>query len=136
MWSLSPLFQYWVNESWQPCIPERKMYQLVGKLNKLKRALNELNRERFSNVERQADRTLDKLCQCQIKLQKDARNITLIREDEVSTGVSGLELERDKFIKQKCKVKWLNYRDMNTKFFHNVIRARRNANKIFFVKDK
>lgn len=115
----------------------KKMHQLVGKLNRLKRDPKELRGEKFSDVERQIDRAWDKLCQCQTKLQKDTRNITLIEEEiMLAKEYQEWKLARDKFMRQKIKVQWLNYGDLNIKFFHNAIRARRNANRIFSVKDK
>lgn len=35
-----------------------KMYELVRKLNKIKRTLQELNKDRFSEVERKADEAM------------------------------------------------------------------------------
>ncbi|KAK4713267.1 hypothetical protein R3W88_019174 [Solanum pinnatisectum] len=40
------------------------------------------------------------------------------------------------YLQQKSKIKWLQEGDQNTKFYHNFLKARRNANRIFTIKDK
>ncbi|KAM3222705.1 hypothetical protein P3L10_021975 [Capsicum annuum] len=42
----------------------------------------------------------------------------------------------ERFLQQKCKIKWLKEGDRNMKIFHSYLKARRNANKIFLVQDK
>lgn len=42
---------------------------------------------------------------------------------------------RDEFLKQTSKVQWLKYGDQNTKFFHNMIKARRTINIVFTAKN-
>lgn len=42
---------------------------------------------------------------------------------------------RTKFLRQKCKIQWLTQGDLNTKLFHSMLKARRNANRIFTVED-
>ncbi|XP_075098898.1 uncharacterized protein LOC142175800 [Nicotiana tabacum] len=42
---------------------------------------------------------------------------------------------RDLFFQQRSKVQWLTQGDQNTKFFHGILKARRNSNRIFHIKD-
>lgn len=51
------------------------MYELVGKLNKIKRTLQELNKDRFSEFERKEDDAMQKLQKCQEIIQLDPCNI-------------------------------------------------------------
>jgi len=36
----------------------------------------------------------------------------------------------------KSKIQWLKKGDMNTKFYHSVLKAKRNMNRVFRIKDK
>ena len=43
---------------------------------------------------------------------------------------------RDQFLKQKAKIQWTQEGDQNMRFYHSYIKARRNTNRGFAIKDK
>lgn len=57
------------------------MFQVVSKLHRLKGVLSKLNKERFHEVEKQTEAAEEVLMKCQIKLQLDPKNTTLIAEE-------------------------------------------------------
>ncbi|XP_075096182.1 uncharacterized protein LOC142174296 [Nicotiana tabacum] len=64
MWSMDPDFKDKVVESWNKKINGTKMYQIVGKLNRLKGVLKQLNRTKFSNIEGKAEQVKKDLEEC------------------------------------------------------------------------
>lgn len=46
-----------------------------------------------------------------------------------------LKNAQTQYLQQKCKMGWLKEGDMNTKYFHSVIKAKRNQSRVFAVKD-
>ena len=69
-----------------------------------------------------------------MKLSRDPTDNKLIKL-EISKQYGKLKGARDQFLKQKEKIQWIQEGDQNTKFYHNYIKARRNTNRIFGVKD-
>ncbi|KAJ8534835.1 hypothetical protein K7X08_016563 [Anisodus acutangulus] len=68
MWSLAAQFKEKVQASWGKLSRGSKMFQLFGKLNRLKAVLKEINRINFSEVELSTERALENLYACQTKL--------------------------------------------------------------------
>lgn len=74
--------------------------------------------------------------ECQTSLQQDKGINDLIEQELNAADELKILKMREKFLQQKCKIKCLKDGDMNTKYFHSQLKARRNANKIFSIKDK
>ena len=53
MWSLAPEFQNKVKVSWQDKSDGRHMFRVVRKLNRLRKVLKTLNKDQFSEVEKE-----------------------------------------------------------------------------------
>lgn len=136
MWSVIPEFQTRVQEVWEKEIQGTQMYKLVGKLHRTKSILQRLNKERFSYVEKRAETTMAKLTECQGKIQKDPKNVELIKEEGRWMKESIIwKAAKEQFLRQKSKIQWIRQGDQNTKYFHEVIKARKNTNRIFSIKD-
>ncbi|XP_059294688.1 uncharacterized protein LOC132047699 [Lycium ferocissimum] len=73
MWSLAPGFQDTVKQSWEQPITGTRMYQVVGKLNRVKAVLRKINRESFHEVEKSTEQAREKLLHCQTSLQQRLR---------------------------------------------------------------
>ncbi|XP_019248329.1 PREDICTED: uncharacterized protein LOC109227585 [Nicotiana attenuata] len=134
MWSLAPDFKEKLKSGWRTDRKGTKMYELVGKLHKIKHTLQELNKDRFTEVERKADEAMQKLQNFQERMQRDPCNIQLIEEEAIlSEQCKKWNNAREQFLRKKCKIQWLTQGDMNTKFFHSMMKARRNSNRIFSI---
>lgn len=81
IWRMAIKFNERVVNSWYPKIEGRKMYQLIGEMNKLKKVLMALNKEIFSEVEQQEEREKETLYKSRDKIQRDPRNAQLIEEE-------------------------------------------------------
>ncbi|KAK4708977.1 hypothetical protein R3W88_029902 [Solanum pinnatisectum] len=137
MWSKAAEFKEKVHNSWRLECRGRRMLQLYGKLNRLKPVLQMLNRKRFTNVEAQAEEIMKKLIQCQKRIQRNPYNKELIAEErEIAKEYILKKKIRDNYLQQKSKINWILKGDQNTKFHYNFLKARRNVNRIFTIKDK
>ncbi|GJR31859.1 RNA-directed DNA polymerase, eukaryota, reverse transcriptase zinc-binding domain protein [Tanacetum coccineum] len=70
-------------------------------------------------------------------LKKPLRKLNFDEEAEVKCLKSYRYALKDEesFLKQKSKTTWFKEGDMNSKYFHNVVKGRLNRGRIFFVKD-
>ncbi|KAH0705731.1 hypothetical protein KY285_010268 [Solanum tuberosum] len=137
MWRLAPNYKAKIKESWEAKASRRNIFQLVGKLYRLKKVLLCINKEKFGDIERKAEEAKEELRQCQLKLRRNPTNNSLIdHELEITKKYGKFKEARDQFLKQKTKIQWIQEGDQNTKFYHNYIKARRNTNRVFAIKDK
>ncbi|XP_016486838.1 uncharacterized protein LOC107807064 [Nicotiana tabacum] len=136
MWSMAPDYKETVKQGWKTNKTGTKIYELVEKLNNLKGKLRQLNKEKFSHIEKKADQAQEILMQCQQRMQQIPLNQELQEEEaRLTRKTKRLNEARHQYLKQKRKVQWLEKGDLNTKLFHNMMKARRNMNKIFSITD-
>ena len=64
MWRMAPKYKEKVKASWGGKIRGRNMFQLVGKLNRLKKVLLSINRENFGDIEGKAEEAKEELRKC------------------------------------------------------------------------
>ncbi|XP_059294708.1 uncharacterized protein LOC132047721 [Lycium ferocissimum] len=136
MWSQASDFQQKVRENWTKRIDGTKMFQLVGKLNRLKGTLRSINKRHFNEVEIKADKAKTELEECQTALQHNPTNADLIQtEIQLAETYHKLHQARIQFLKQKSKLHWLTEGDLNAAFYHNMLKVRRNKNRVFNIRD-
>ncbi|XP_019258688.1 PREDICTED: uncharacterized protein LOC109236903 [Nicotiana attenuata] len=128
MWSMDPDFKDKVAESWSIGINGTKMYQIVGKLNRLEGVLKQLNRTKFSNIEGKTEQAKKDLKECQQHMQPNPLNQGLIeREQKLASNYRRYKEASDQFLWQKSKVQWLKQGNKNNKYFHSYMKARRDS---------
>ncbi|XP_074313628.1 uncharacterized protein LOC141648812 [Silene latifolia] len=112
------------------------MYQVVRKLKLLKPALKSLNKELFSDIERNADVAFKLLTDCQVQLQHDTTNVSLMdQEKQLRESYMLFTGAREDFLKQKAKCDWAKDGDSNCEMFHQAIRKRRLHNKVLHIEN-
>nr|GEV05021.1 hypothetical protein CTI12_AA325620 [Tanacetum cinerariifolium] len=71
-----------------------------------------------------------------IEMVKDPSNVKLRSEELAALNAYKVAFKDEEiFLKQRAKVTWLSEGDFNTKYFHNVMRERKNKNRIDNVED-
>ncbi|OIS97554.1 hypothetical protein A4A49_07321 [Nicotiana attenuata] len=136
MWSLAPEYKEKVKQGWKTNKNGTKIYELVGKFNSLKSKLRQLNKEKFSHIEKQIDQVQEELMHCQQRLKQKPLNQELQEEEtRLIKKYKRLKEDRNQYLSQKSKVQWLKKGDLNTKYFHSMMKARRNINRVFSITD-
>ncbi|XP_074291146.1 uncharacterized protein LOC141617914 [Silene latifolia] len=131
MWGLDPEFKEIVQTSWNVPAYGTPMFKLVSKLKRLKHPLKDLNRNKFSDIEKAVGVAKSLLKDIQIQLTDKPTNLNLITaECEASDALRHLSKIQHSFLSQRAKTDWIKYGDENTIFFHNHIRARQIHNRL------
>ncbi|XP_074282658.1 uncharacterized protein LOC141607196 [Silene latifolia] len=136
MWTNVDDFQEVVRNRWKFTIYGSWMYRVVKKLKLLKPNLNELNKNLFSDVERNSDIAYQVLLECQRSLQLDSMN-TLLMDVEHQARESYLMLRQAKedFLRQKAECNWSKDGDINSGIFHKLMKQRQIQNKVLIIED-
>ncbi|KAF3670478.1 hypothetical protein FXO38_06829 [Capsicum annuum] len=111
------------------------MFQVVGKLNRLKRVLQQLNKDRFSEIKLRTDEAKMKLLNIQQMIQHIHSSRMYEEERALAKVYEQMKEAENQYLRQKCKIRWLKEGDMNTTYFHSTLEARGNYNRILAVKD-
>ncbi|XP_074306007.1 uncharacterized protein LOC141641235 [Silene latifolia] len=111
--------------------------RVVTKQRNLKQPLKELNRNKFSDIEKAVRVSKCRLEELQMQMHRDTNN-TIILATESSAADEYRTLSKAHFscLNQKSKVDWVSEGDENTPYFHNQIKSRQMRNKIIQIKDK
>ncbi|XP_022024324.1 uncharacterized protein LOC110924641 [Helianthus annuus] len=124
-----------VNSVWSRDIQGHRMFQLVNKLKLLKTPLRKLFFKQ-GNLHEKVNMTRKALEDCQKAIDSDP--LIDVLKDQLDRLVHDYkEAVKDEglFLKQKSKVEWLSLGDSNSKFFHNVIKAKNHRSRIFTIRD-
>ncbi|XVF47270.1 hypothetical protein PTKIN_Ptkin03bG0096000 [Pterospermum kingtungense] len=107
------------------------MFQMVQKLKKCKRLLVEWSIKAFPNNRKIIDKLLQKIDVIQNERFDDEGFRKVVA---LTVELEKVWLKEEKYWFQRSRIKWLNFEDRNTKFFHQSIAKRRRQNKIFSLK--
>ncbi|KAJ9536721.1 hypothetical protein OSB04_un000106 [Centaurea solstitialis] len=123
-----------VSDVWQKRIEGTFMFQVTQKLKALKKPLRSL-RNTYGDLNLRAVKLKTELDVIQIAADMDPFNLAL-REDLEFLRVAYQQARHDEevAIMQRAKVKWLKDGDANTKYFHMVVKEKRNAQQIHSVR--
>ncbi|XP_074305979.1 uncharacterized protein LOC141641207 [Silene latifolia] len=124
MWSLDPWFKEIVQSSSKETVYVTPMFKLTSKLRNFKKPLKELNRNKFSDIEKVVGVAKSLLEDIQIQMNAHPTDLDIIdAECEASDSYKYLLKIQHNFLSQKAKTDWIRHGDENTIFFHNHIRA-------------
>ncbi|XP_019232984.1 PREDICTED: uncharacterized protein LOC109213626 [Nicotiana attenuata] len=105
MWSMATDFKEKIKAGWKTEKKGTKMYELVGKLHRIKHTMQQINKDRFNEVERKAEEVMLRLQKCQESIQKDPYYIKLIEEErEISEECRTWCKAREQYLRQKSKI--------------------------------
>lgn len=110
------------------------MFRLLSRLKNLKMPLRRLRS--YGNLSKLVSSLKVELDSIQLACDLDPSNL-LLREDLAHVlPYQQARMGEENAVKQRAKVTWLNEGDYNTKFFHNVVKERRNRQHIHVVCDR
>ncbi|XP_074318715.1 uncharacterized protein LOC141655539 [Silene latifolia] len=136
MWSQALEFKDCVRQVWSQNVPGTSMFKVIKKLKALKWPLKQLNKDNFDDVVNNKTRATMYLDYIQDKLRDDPLNPNLLNQEiEALASVRFLEKACGAFLLQKFKAIWVDMRDDNTKYFHNIIKGRQSRNKVIRIDD-
>ncbi|KAL9244400.1 hypothetical protein vseg_018180 [Gypsophila vaccaria] len=112
------------------------MFNLVKKLKQLKHPLKDLNRDKFSDIEKQTNEKEIHFKKLQEELGHNPSDSQLTHEEQrIRQDYSYLKEARDSYLRQKAKDNWSLVGDLNTAYFHGIIRGRIKRNKVIRIND-
>ncbi|KAL0456550.1 UNVERIFIED_CONTAM: hypothetical protein Slati_0994200 [Sesamum latifolium] len=123
MWADHPEFLATVEEGWRLNVEGTAQFVLCRKLKALKSPLKAFNRLHYSHISVRAKEADLALQNAQLHLDSNPGDATV----RASLGISGrrpsflAEAERH-FFYQKAKIHYMKMGDMNTKFFHDLVK--------------
>ncbi|XP_074277269.1 uncharacterized protein LOC141600910 [Silene latifolia] len=136
MWGASEHFSASVDGVWKQSYRGTKMFNVVKKLKALKPVLKNLNKNCFSDIENSTNIAGTVLQQIQKKLVESPRDLDLIQQEyDLANELKDLTLARDSFLSQKAKIQWSISGDLNTSYFHQVMKKRVMLNKVMQIED-
>ncbi|KAL6586355.1 hypothetical protein OROMI_001343 [Orobanche minor] len=123
-----------VRESWDLYCNSRGMVRLLEKLNRLKYTLKEWNildfRNIFSKIEH-AQHAVEK-AENSFDENPSVSNLILLKRENANLTLT-LAMEED-FWKQKSNVQWTVEGERNSRFFHHIVKKKRQKNSIHTIR--
>ncbi|XP_074290286.1 uncharacterized protein LOC141617016 [Silene latifolia] len=136
MWTGVNEFAEILKNGWNRRIQGTPMYIVVRKLKLLKPDFKTLNKDLFSDVEKNAEIAMGLLLDIQKQLQLDPTNRTLMDTEYLTrASYQMLAKAKEEFLKQKAKIDWAKEGDINSAMFHRVINQRQMNNKVLQIAD-
>ncbi|KAL6536656.1 hypothetical protein OROMI_026237 [Orobanche minor] len=125
MWVKHHLFLPTVQESWGIHTFSRGMLKLSGKLVRLKYTLKEWNTHHFGNIFNKIDQAqyAVEVAEKDFDLDPSTSNRSYLNKMNANLTLT-LSMEED-FWKQKANMKWMLEGERNSKFFHNLVKKKR-----------
>ncbi|KAL6565077.1 hypothetical protein OROMI_016527 [Orobanche minor] len=135
MWVKHHLFLPTVQESWGIHTFSRGMFKLSEKLVRLKYTLKEWNTHHFGNIFNKIDQAqyAVEVAEKDFDLDPSPSNRSYLNKMNANLTLT-LSMEED-FWKQKANMKWMLEGERNSKFFHNLVKKKRQKNFLHCIRD-
>ncbi|GKA81906.1 sodium/hydrogen exchanger 6 [Tanacetum coccineum] len=124
-----------VGSGWNLNVNGCAMYRVVKQLKGLKTPIRKLLHDQGNLHERvnrlrveldEAQKAIDRNPSCSLLCDENAHYLLAFKE---------ASLDEERFLRQKCKIEWLNARDSNTAYFHKIVKSKCVRNIIEIVWD-
>ncbi|XP_021984667.1 uncharacterized protein LOC110880453 [Helianthus annuus] len=124
-----------VERVWGTDIRGVTMFQVVRKLKLLKTPMRKLMQQQ-GNLHERVKRVRKEMDDCQRELDGNPTNGELMKKQSEVLQLYKIAVRDEAlFLQQKSKVDWLALGDSNTRYFHNVVKAKNHRSRIFSVRD-
>nr|XP_027096084.1 uncharacterized protein LOC113715980 [Coffea arabica] len=135
VWANHSSFMDVVRDAWQVPVQAGGMLGFHQRLSSVKHKLRCWSRQSFGDIFQTvqvAEETL-RHCQEEFDAARDDSSRMQLREAQARYARAlGVECE---YWRQKSAIRWIQQGDANTKFFHSIVKQRRNANFVSRVRD-
>ncbi|KAL6570156.1 hypothetical protein OROMI_014670 [Orobanche minor] len=136
MWVKHHLFLPTVKESWDIYSNSRGMLKLVDKLSRLKYTLKEWNKFQFGNIFTKIDRAEYEVEVAENVFDQNPCPTNLIHLNKINANLTLLLSMEEDFWKQKANMKWMVEGERNSKFFHSIVRKKRQNFFLHRIRDR
>ncbi|KAL6576888.1 hypothetical protein OROMI_011164 [Orobanche minor] len=135
MWVKHHLFLPTVQESWGIHTFSRGMFKLSEKLVRLKYTPKEWNTHHFGNIFNKIDQAqyAVEVAEKDFDYDPSTSNRSYLNKMNANLTLT-LSMEED-FWKQKANMKWMLEGERNSKFFHNLVKKKRQKNFLHCIRD-
>ncbi|KAL0396352.1 UNVERIFIED_CONTAM: hypothetical protein Scaly_0083600 [Sesamum calycinum] len=119
------------SREWLECFQDTKgLFKLKEKLHRLKQRLGWWNRTKVGDIFQQTKEAESLATEAEINYDRDPTEANLITMNRASTRLNrALTLEED-YWRQKAACRWAVEGERNTKYFHSLVKKKRNKNKV------
>ncbi|KAL6580244.1 hypothetical protein OROMI_008268 [Orobanche minor] len=135
MWVKHHLFLPTVKESWDLYSNSRGMLKLLEKLSRLKYTLKEWNKLEFGNIFDKIDEAKYAVEVAENNFDLDPNTLNLVHLKEMNANLTLTLSMEEIFWKQKSHVKWIVEGESNSKFFHTIVKNKRQKNFIHSIRE-
>lgn len=132
MWTTHPDCFTVIEEAWNLPAVGSDMYKIVQKLKNCRRKLCTWSKDEFGNNKLKLDFLKDRLALLQ---SCDSLEANHIQQSQIKNEIEVLLAREEMFYHQRPRIRWLNYGDKNTSFFHASMIQRRQRNQILRIKN-
>ncbi|XP_022030858.1 uncharacterized protein LOC110931789 [Helianthus annuus] len=124
-----------VKQVWSKEVDGFRMFQVVNKLRMLKTPLRKLF-YKLGNLHGKVVSARKALDDCQISKDADPLNNELnVQHGQLLQEYKDDVHDKSSYLQQKSKVEWLSLGDTNSKYFHNIVKAKNHKSRIFAIRD-
>ncbi|XVF80442.1 hypothetical protein PTKIN_Ptkin15bG0073500 [Pterospermum kingtungense] len=111
------------------------MQKLFLKLKRLKPFLKNFNEEFYGGISNKVADIRKQLKEAQVAFLTLPVEANITRASDLSQELESLSLAEESFFRQKSWVYWIKEGDQNTSYFHKVVAANNQRNKIHHLVD-
>ena len=134
MWVHHDCFIPLVKEVWSINISGPPSFVLCQKLKNLRSRLKVWNWQVFGNLNLKIQTATDRVTRIQRSFDDGVTTDLLNEEIDASSELDNLLFQREVLLREQSRVKWLKEGDRNSAFFHSVLKRRKKATTLRFLK--
>ncbi|XP_071912315.1 uncharacterized protein [Coffea arabica] len=136
VWTSNPGLLDVIHQAWQAESSGSPLKILCSKLLRTRRAIQDWNKGVFGNMFEVVKRAEANVLAAETRTEQDDSMEAQVELSKAQAELRHALLSEEKFWSQKARVKWLQYRDRNSRYFHTTVQQRRVQGAIHRVKDE
>ncbi|XP_071940073.1 uncharacterized protein [Coffea arabica] len=125
-----------IRTSWSTFCPGRPLQRLAAKLQHVKRALQLWSRVHFGNIFDAVKQAEEAVMAAEAAFDSDNSQHQWLALQEARAVMRQSLVKKEAYWRQKARIKWLQDRDKNSRFFHAVVAERRAKSVIHQIRSR